>query len=109
MHQMQHAALSSTFVIIYMGIFPGALGYLAWSYSLAHIPASRAVSFLYFMPIIATLMGWFFLGEIMTPAAFLGGLLTILGVFIINRSYLDRLKAVKVAAPDDVLLVKQER
>lgn len=108
-HQIQHAALSSTLVIVYMGIFPGALGYLAWSYSLAHIPASRAVSFLYFMPIIATLMGWLFLGEMMTAAAFFGGLLTILGVFIINRSYLDRLKAIKMPVPENALLAKQER
>lgn len=87
MHDLQVASLRSTLTVVYLGVFPAALGYLAWSYALSHIPVSRAVSFLYVMPVIATGLGWLFLGEVPTLLSFLGGLLTILGVYVINHSY----------------------
>lgn len=86
-HDLHTASLSSTLTVAYLGVFPAALGYLAWSYALAYIPASRAVSFIYFMPLLATGLGWLCLGEVPTLVALFGGLLTIVGVFIINRSY----------------------
>lgn len=82
-----HVSLRATLIVAYLGIFPAAVGYLAWSYVLAQIPASRAVSFLYFMPFIATLLGWMTLGEIPAIISILGGILAIIGVWLVNQSY----------------------
>ncbi len=81
------ASMSATLTAIYLGIFPAAMGYVAWSYVLADISASRAVSFLYFTPFLATFFGWLYLDEIPVVISLFGGLLAIGGVWLINRSY----------------------
>lgn len=93
-----HASATSTLMVIYLGIFPGAIGYLAWAYALAAIPASRAVSFLYFMPFLATFLGWLYLGEVPMWLAVLGGVLAIIGVWLVNQSYAKRYNAPVIMA-----------
>ena len=84
---IQTAPLNSTLAVIYLGVFPAAIAYLAWSYALAAIPATQCVSFLYFMPLIATLLGWLCLGEIPALISLAGGLIALLGVWIANKAY----------------------
>lgn len=86
-YDLMHATLNTTLTVVYLGIFPAAIAYLAWSYVLAQIPASRAVSFLYFMPFVATLLGWLCLDEVPILMSVIGGLLAISGVWIVNQSY----------------------
>ena len=87
-HDLLNADWGITMMVIYLGIFPAALGYLAWSYVLHSIPATRAASALYFMPFVATLMGWMLLGEVPVILSLVGGLLAIFGVVLVNKSYL---------------------
>jgi drug/metabolite transporter (DMT)-like permease len=86
-YDVMHASLSQTLTAIYLGVFPAALAYLAWSYVLSEIPASHAVSFLYFMPFIATLLGWLCLGEVPAFLSLVGGLFAVAGVWVVNQSY----------------------
>lgn len=86
-HDLVHASLKGTLTVIYLGVFPAAIAYLAWSYILAKIPASQAVSFLYSMPFIATLLGWYYLGEAPMLLSIFGGVFAIMGVWLVNRSY----------------------
>ncbi len=79
------APMSATLAAVYLGIFPAVVGYVAWSYVLTHMPASKAGSFLYFMPIAATLMGWLFLEEVPTVISLIGGLVALAGAIIINQ------------------------
>lgn len=80
------APLSATLAVIYLGIFPTTLAYIAWSYALAAIPASKCVSFLYFMPIITTFLGWVTLGEIPAVLSLVGGLIALIGVWLANHA-----------------------
>ncbi len=84
---LHHTSLSATLAVIYLAVFPASLGYVAWAYVLMHISASRAVSFLYFMPIIATILGWIWLGEIPAVLSIVGGLIALFGVWVVNSSY----------------------
>lgn len=86
-HDVMHASLKTTLTVAYLGIFPAAIGYLAWSYALSEIPASRAASFLYFSPFISLLLGWVWLAEVPVMLSVVGGLLAIMGVWIVNHSY----------------------
>src|SRR3990167_2330255 len=81
-HDLLTASYQSTLTVLYLGIFPAALGYLSWSYVLSKIPASRAVSFLYFMPFVATILGWMILNEVPMFMSLIGGLLAIAGVWL---------------------------
>lgn len=44
MGELKTASLSATLAAGYLGIFPAALGYLTWAYTLARVPAARAAS-----------------------------------------------------------------
>jgi len=85
--EVLHAPTHATLAVVYLGVFPGAIAYLAWGYALASMPASRATNFLYFMPIMATLLGWMCLGEVPVLFSLLGGVIALLGVWIVNESY----------------------
>lgn len=82
------APSSATLAAIYLGIFPAAIAYIAWGYALAAIPASLCTTFLYFMPVIATILGWLCLGEIPTLLALFGGMIALFGVWIANRAFM---------------------
>jgi drug/metabolite transporter (DMT)-like permease len=69
---------------VYLGLFPGAAAYVAWSYALARYPAARAASFLYLVPPVATVIAVIWLGERPSVFALLGGALTLVGVVLVN-------------------------
>lgn len=86
-HDLLHASLRGTLSVIYLGVFPAAIGYLAWGYALTEISVTRAMSFLYFMPFIATFLGWLVLGEVPAMISLVGGSVAVAGVWIVSRSY----------------------
>jgi drug/metabolite transporter (DMT)-like permease len=90
--QMPVASLASTLSIVYMGIFPAAIAYVTWAYTLSHLPASRASSLLNFIPLLSSLIAWIWLREIPSPLAFWGGILVIAGVLLVNKRSKQSLK-----------------
>jgi len=86
-HDLAQASWSSTLIVVYLGIFPAAIAYLAWGYALREMPTAKAVSFLYFMPFIATMIGWITLGEVPAMMSLVGGVIAIFGVWLVNQSY----------------------
>jgi drug/metabolite transporter (DMT)-like permease len=82
--EMPHAALTSTAVVVYLGVFPGVVAYTFWSIALARMPVSRAASFTYLQPLIATLMGWLFINEVPILLSVCGGCIALLGAIIVQ-------------------------
>jgi drug/metabolite transporter (DMT)-like permease len=53
-----------------------------WNYAFAVLPASIASVTFFAQPVVGTLLGWFFLGEKITPLFLFGGILIGVGLFI---------------------------
>lgn len=83
--QIRIADFQTTAAIVYMGIFPAALAYLAWGYVLKYLSASNASIALYALPIVSTLMGFLVLDEQPSLLSLVGCSITLLGAFIANR------------------------
>jgi len=79
------APTGTSLVLVYLGLFPTALGYVTYAYAMSRMNASAAVSFLYLIPVLAYLIGWAWLGEAPTSRSVLGGLLALAGVVLVNR------------------------
>ncbi len=52
LHTFRAAPASATLAVVYLGIFPGALAYVAWAYVLSHGAAGRTATLLYVIPIV---------------------------------------------------------
>lgn len=79
------ATFDANLAIIYLGLFPGAIAYIAWSYVLSQIPASQAGSYLSLIPLAASLIAWLWLGETITLTALSGSVVIFLGVLLVNK------------------------
>ena len=82
--EVRTAALPDTLAVLYLGIFPAAIGYVTWAHVLSRFPAGRAASFLYAVPVMAFLVGWLWLGEAPTVIDAIGGSLALGGVAVVN-------------------------
>ena len=81
---VSRAPITVTLGLIYLGVIPIAVAYATWGYVLARMPATRAASFLYMIPLIATISAWAWLGEQPSVLSLVGGGLVLLGVAVVN-------------------------
>ncbi|MDA8218233.1 MAG: DMT family transporter [Dehalococcoidales bacterium] len=67
--------------IAYLGLVASAVTFLLWNYALAKVDASEAAVYINLVPVVAVASSVVFLGESVTPAHVLGGLLVVAGVW----------------------------
>jgi drug/metabolite transporter (DMT)-like permease len=83
-HDALHAPLMATFSILYLAAFPTVVGYATWAFAVSRVPVGRITASLYFIPPMATLIGWLVLGERPTLIGLGGSALAIAGVAVVN-------------------------
>ncbi|PSL45217.1 drug/metabolite transporter (DMT)-like permease [Salsuginibacillus halophilus] len=81
---LQQASTEAHLAAVFAGIFPAAIAYVTWSYALAAGEASKVSSLLYLVPVIAITVAWIWLNEWPAPLSLTGGIIALLGVFLIN-------------------------
>jgi drug/metabolite transporter (DMT)-like permease len=105
--EVRAAPLGDTLAVIYLGVFPAALGYVTWAYTLSHLPASRAASFLYLQPLLVLGIAWVWLGEWPPALALVGGVLVLTGVIVVNVGKQGFAEALHLRFPADRLRVSR--
>jgi drug/metabolite transporter (DMT)-like permease len=68
--------------LVFLGIFPTAIGFTTWAYALKRLTAGQVASTTYLVPAVATLISWVLLDEVPAPLAFVGGALCLAGVMV---------------------------
>ncbi|AKR09676.1 DMT family transporter [Bacillus thuringiensis] len=86
------APLEVNLSVIYLGVFPTVLPYIALAYIISRAGASEATSSLYLTPITACFIAWIWLGEVPTLVSIIGGGITILGIVIAHIPILRKEK-----------------
>ena len=66
--------------IVYLGVFPTAVGFVTWAFALSRTDAGRLGATTYLVPPLSILFGWLWLGESPAALAYLGGALCLAGV-----------------------------
>lgn len=71
----------------YLVIFGSIISFIAYLYALQHLPTEQASIYAYINPIVAVLLGWLLFAEHITVFIVIGGLVTLAGVYMVNRAF----------------------
>ena len=71
----------------YLVVFGSVISFIAYLYALQNLSAEQASLYAYVNPIVAVLLGWLMLAEKLTIFIAVGGAITLLGVYLVNKAY----------------------
>jgi drug/metabolite transporter (DMT)-like permease len=74
--------------ITYLVVFGSIIGFAAYIYALQNLPTEQASLYAYINPIVAVFFGWLVFGEKLTGFIIAGTLITMLGVYLVNKSFM---------------------
>ena len=78
------ASLNANLAIIYIGLFPATIAYVAWAIALSNGKASSVSSVMYAEPVFAIIIAWLFLKELPSLLSAIGGVIAVSSIIIVN-------------------------
>jgi drug/metabolite transporter (DMT)-like permease len=77
----------------YLAIFGSVISFIAYLYALQRLPTEQASIYAYINPIVAVVLGSLIFDEKLTVFIGIGGLITLLGVYLVNQVYRKNVKS----------------
>ena len=85
--------------IAYLVIFGSIISFIAYLYALQNLPTEQVSIYAYINPVVAVILGSLIFNEMLTPLIGIGVLITLYGVFLVNRAVQRSLAAAPVDKP----------
>jgi drug/metabolite transporter (DMT)-like permease len=85
LHPLPHVSLRAALALLYLIVCGSLLGFTAFIWLLARMPATRVASHAYVNPVVAVALGYFVAGEIVTTRTLIGTALVLFSVVLILR------------------------
>jgi len=73
--------------ISYLVVFGSVISFIAYLYALQNLSTEQTSLYAYINPIVAMLLGWLIFSEKLTMFIAVGGLVALLGVYLVNKAY----------------------
>jgi drug/metabolite transporter (DMT)-like permease len=83
MHPFPHVSMRAALALLYLIVCGSLLGFTAFVWLLARMPATRVASHAYVNPLVAVALGYFVAGETITLRTLIGTALVLTSVFLI--------------------------
>lgn len=85
--EISGATIYDILVICFLGIFPSAIAYIAWSKALSIAKkASQVSNYMFVTPFLTTILGFLMIGEIPDLATLAGGITILFGIFLFYKN-----------------------
>src|SRR5580698_5062353 len=85
MHPFPHVSVRAVWALLYLIVCGSLLGFTAFVWLLARMPATRISSHAYVNPVVAVALGYFVAGEVITTRTLIGTALVLASVVLILR------------------------
>jgi drug/metabolite transporter (DMT)-like permease len=85
LHPFPHVSLRAGLALLYLVVCGSLLGFTAFVWLLARMPATRVASHAYVNPVVAVALGYFVAGEVVTTRTLIGTGLVLASVVLILR------------------------
>lgn len=80
-------AWQSGVAIAYLVVVGSIISFIAYLYALQNLRTEQVSLYAYINPIVAVLLGWLIFSESLTIFIAVGGLVTLAGVYVVNKAY----------------------
>src|ERR1700733_5148719 len=85
LHPLPHISMRAAMALLYLIVCGSLLGFTAFVWLLARMPATRVASLDFVNPVVAVALGYFIAGEVITTRTLIGTALVLASVFLILR------------------------
>jgi drug/metabolite transporter (DMT)-like permease len=82
--QVTNMSLRAWFAVVFLGIFSTVIGYVIWYVALRLKSASEISIYLYAIPVLSTIISYFWFNDEITIMFILGGFLVLFGLYLVN-------------------------
>jgi drug/metabolite transporter (DMT)-like permease len=73
--------------LVYLIVFGSLLAYSAYVFAISKLPPTQVSVYAYINPIVAIVLGWLMLDEKMSINVITGTLITVAGVYLVNKEF----------------------
>lgn len=81
------AGSASIFSLLYLVLFGSLIAYSAYVFAISKLPATQVSIYAYINPVVAVALGWLLLQEKLNANMIIGTLVTLGGVYLVNREF----------------------